>query len=264
MFAIAFPTINPVIYPIFGPFKISWYSLAYITGILLGLFYAKVISKKFDLKITGRHLDDFVVWAIIGIILGGRLGYVLFYDPLKYIANPVDIVKIHEGGMSFHGGIIGIILASYFFCRKYKIPFLNLTDILAVTAPIGLFFGRIANFINAEAYGRVTAVEWGVIFPGQTLPRHPSQLYEAFFEGFVLFCILTYLTFCRHTLKSKGILSAIFLISYAIFRGVIENFREPDLHIGFIYHNVTMGQILCIPMFLLGIYLLVKSDAARS
>lgn len=255
---ITFPEIDPVIVSL-GPLEIRWYSLAYVVGILFGWFYASKIVKKFSLSINKKHLEDFVTWSILGIIIGGRLGYVLFYNPIKYFSHPIDILKTYDGGMSFHGGITGLILACYFFSKKYKISFLELSDLMAVVSPIGLFLGRIANFINGELYGRITNVSWAVIFPNSDLqPRHPSQLYEAIFEGLILFLIMIYAVFYRGTITHSGRTSGIFLIFYSIFRIFIEIFREPDFHIGFILENITMGQILSIPMLLLGIYLILS------
>ncbi|WP_316355252.1 prolipoprotein diacylglyceryl transferase [Candidatus Trichorickettsia mobilis] len=254
----AFPDINPVIVAV-GPLAISWYSLSYVTGILIGLNLSKRIVTKFSLNIAHKNLEDFISWAVIGIIIGGRLGYVLLYDPVKFLTHPIDILKTYEGGMSFHGGITGVIIVGYIFCKKYKLHFLQLTDILAIVAPIGLFLGRIANFINAELYGRVTDVAWAVIFPNSDQrPRHPSQIYEALLEGLVLFIIILFSVFRCRTLNNPGKTSAIFLILYSIFRIIIENFREPDFQIGFILNYITMGQILSLPMLFLGCYLLIK------
>lgn len=255
---IALQNINPIIIS-FGPFSITWYSLSYVVGILLGWVLASKIVQKYSLDISKKHLEDFVTWAIIGIVVGGRIGYILFYDPIKYILNPLDILKTYEGGMSFHGGITGLCLVAYFFSRKYKIKFLTLMDILATVAPLGLFLGRLANFINGELYGRVTNLPWGVIFPGSDMRiRHPSQLYEAVFEGVVLFVILIYIVFRCNSLKSPSLTSGIFLIIYSIFRIIIETFREPDIHIGFLFENLTMGQLLSLPMLILGTYLIIK------
>lgn len=255
---IIFPNINPVIISI-GPLAISWYSLSYVIGILIGLTLSKKIVTKFSINISHKDLDDFVLWAIVGIIVGGRLCYVLLYDPVKYFTYPLDILKTYKGGMSFHGGIIGAAVAAYIFCKKNKIPFFIFTDILVIVAPIGLFLGRIANFINAELYGRVTSVAWSVIFPNSDfLPRHPSQIYEALLEGIALFLIMLFSVFCRNSLKIPSKTSAIFLIMYSIFRITVENFREPDFQIGFILDYITMGQILSLPMLLLGCYLLSK------
>lgn len=253
-----FPNINPVAFSV-GPFDIHWYALSYVLSIIIGWFYARKIIEKFAINISLQTLESFITWAILGIIIGGRLGYVLLYDPVKYFLDPLKILKTYEGGMSFHGGLIGLLISSYLFCYKHKISFLLLSDILAIVAPIGLFLGRIANFINGELYGRITNTPWGIVFPNSDLQtRHPSQLYEAFFEGIILFIILSYATFWHKTIKTLGLNSSIFLIFYSIFRIIIEMFREPDFHLGFIFYNVTMGQILSIPMLIIGIYLLVK------
>jgi len=259
-----FPNINPIIFSI-GPFAISWYSLSYVVGILLGWFYANKIIEKFKPQITKKNLEDFITYAVIGIIVGGRLGYVLLYNPLKYFSNPIEILKTYEGGMSFHGATIGMIIAAYLFCRKYKINFLSLTDIIAPVVPIGLFLGRIANFINGELNGRITTSSLGIIFPNSDLqPRHPSQLYEAFFEGLVLFCILAYFVFRYKSLNKQGLNSGLYLTFYSLFRIIIEIFREPDIQIGFILDSLTMGQILSIPLLLLGVYLIIRSKRLLS
>ncbi|HJD63063.1 MAG TPA: prolipoprotein diacylglyceryl transferase [Rickettsia endosymbiont of Degeeriella rufa] len=255
-----FPNINPIIFSI-GPLAVSWYSLSYVVGILLGWFYASKIIEKFPTQITKKNLEEFVTYAIIGIIVGGRLGYILLYNPYKYFSNPIEILKTYEGGMSFHGGAIGVIITAYIFCKRHKLNFLSLTDIIAPVVPIGLFIGRIANFINGELYGRVTNSSIGIIFPDSDLNlRHPSQLYEAFFEGLVLFCILAYAVFKRNTIKKQGLNSGMFLMFYSLFRIIIEIFREPDVQIGFIFDSLTMGQILSMPLLLLGIYLIIKSE----
>jgi len=256
---IDFPNINPIIVSI-GPFAISWYSLAYVVGILLGWYYANKLTLISPFGINKSHIENFVSWSIIAIIIGGRLGYVLFYDPQKYLSNPIEIFKTYEGGMSFHGGIFGIGIASYLYCRKNHINFLAFVDILAVVSPIALFLGRLANFINAELYGRTTNVPWAVIFPySDNIPRHPSQLYEAFLEGFMLFWIMMYFSYRTKSLSKPGRMLGIFLIFYGIFRAFIEFFREPDIKIGFILNYFTLGQLLCIPMILIGIYLLAHS-----
>lgn len=256
---IDFPNINPVIFSV-GPFSISWYSLSYVFGVLLGWYYANKLIVLYPIGITKKHTEDFISWAIIAIIIGGRLGHVLFYDPAKYLANPIEIIKTYEGGMSFHGGIFGLGIAAYLYCRKNHIIFLSFSDILAIVAPIGLFLGRIANFINAELYGRPANVPWSVIFPySDGLPRHPSQLYEALLEGLVLFCIMLIFTYKSKSLQKPGKMSGIFLIFYGIFRVSVEFFKEPDIKIGFIFKYFTLGQILCIPMILLGVYLLNSS-----
>ena len=254
-----FPDIDPVIIS-FGPLAVTWYSLSYVVGIMLGWFYAVKLIKTGNSSISKKNVDDFISWAIIGVIVGGRLGYVFFYDPVKFLANPIDILKTYEGGMSFHGGIIGYIIAALLFSKFYKIIFLNLMDLSSASVPIALFLGRIANFINAECYGRVTDVPWAVVFPNSDyLPRHPSQLYEALLEGLLLFCILSFAALKFKALNKKGILSGIFLIGYSIFRIIIEFFREPDLHIGFLAGGFTMGQLLCLPMLGVGVVVIFYS-----
>jgi len=256
---LVFPNIDPIIIS-FGPLAVSWYSLSYVVGIVLGWFYIlKLIEKKYT-NLEKQHIDDFISWIIIGIIIGGRLGYVLFYDPVKYISNPIEILKTYEGGMSFHGGIIGFAIASILFTRKNNIKFFTLVDATAAAAPIALFLGRIANFINGELYGRVTDVSWSFIFPrSDGLPRHPSQLYEAALEGFVLFFILYFCVTKYQALKRSGLISGLFLIFYSSFRLIIENFREPDSHIGFHADFITRGQLLCIPMLIIGIIIIKYS-----
>lgn len=254
---IPFPNIHPVIVSI-GPISIYWYSLAYVFGIMFGWWRASALSLKFNLGISKKQLEDFITYAIIGIIMGGRLGYVLLYDPVKYLSDPLEIFKTYEGGMSFHGGFIGLIVAGVIYCRKYRIEFLRFMDLMTMVAPVGIFFGRIANFINAELYGRVTDVAWAVVFPGSDgAPRHPSQLYEALLEGLVLFFIMH---LSQKALLIKGRASGIFFIFYALFRIFVECFREPDVQLGFLFGGCTMGQLLCLPMVIFGILLLYKND----
>jgi phosphatidylglycerol:prolipoprotein diacylglycerol transferase len=258
------PNINPIIIS-FGPLAISWYSLSYVSGLLIGWYMIIKIATRFDLNIRKEQLDDFLTWAILGVILGGRLGYVILYDPIKYFSDPILIIKTYEGGMSFHGGIFGFVLATYLYAKKNKIKFLTLLDSSAIVAPIGLFLGRIANFINAELYGNITDVPWAVIFPrSDYMPRHPSQLYEALLEGLLLFIIMNYLCFRKKMIYSTGKLSAMFLICYTIFRSFVEFFRVPDIQIGYLTFGLTMGQILCIPMLIIGIWLLMKRNKNKS
>ena len=253
-----FPNINPVALEI-GPLVVRWYSLAYLAGFLLGWQYCMRLAK-LDLKIRpdDKDIDDFLPWAVLGVILGGRLGYVLFYNPSYYIGHPEDILKLWHGGMSFHGGALGVILALIIFPYIKKIPFLRLADMVCAAVPIGLFFGRIANFINGELYGRVTQSQFGMVFPnGGPVPRHPSQLYEAVLEGFVLFFILLFMMRSDAIRNRPGIVSGAFLAGYGIFRSFIELFREPDAHIGFIGGTITMGQVLSTPMIVVGLSLIV-------
>ena len=245
---------DPVAIQIFS-IEIRWYSLAYIIGILLGW----ILSKRFfisnvELK---EKFDDFLTFVILGIIIGGRLGYVILYNPNYYLDNLIDIFKIWEGGMSFHGGLIGVVLASIYFAKKNNQNFFIYLDVISIVAPIGIFFGRIANFINSELYGTQTNLPWAVQFIKiDNLYRHPTQLYEAIFEGLILFLILIYLR-NKGLMKITGLMSGIFLICYSIFRFMIEFLRVPDEQIGYLLFNLTMGQIISCIFFLIGIYLTI-------
>lgn len=254
------PLTLPVLDPIaisLGPIAIRWYSLAYIAGILFGLFWIKKNNQREKL-LSAEAYDAWIAWIVISILLGGRIGYVFFYNFSYFLANPLEIFAFWHGGMSFHGGLIGSVLGMWLFARKYKIDFLKFGDVLCSGAPVGLFFGRLANFVNMELYGRVTDSKLGVIFPNAgELPRHPSQLYEAFLEGILLFAILFALKKFTKFGKKPGNLSGIFLILYGSFRFLIENFREPDEQIGFIFAGnflpeITMGQVLSLPIILAG------------
>lgn len=255
---ISVPEFDPVaIY--LGPILIRWYSLAYIFGILFVTYWIKKANKKENFM-SQKAYDDWLVWAICSILIGGRIGYVLFYNFSYFANNPLEIIAFWNGGMSFHGGLLGAIFGCWIFCKKYKIQYLKLTDTLAVSAPIALFFGRIANFINLELYGRATNSDYGFIFPNAgDFPRHPSQLYEAFLEGILLFIILFTLNFFSKFKESRGFLSGIFLIGYASFRILVENFREPDEQIGFLLDRITMGQVLSLPLIFVGIILVTLS-----
>tara|TARA_B100001564_G_scaffold350490_1_gene355019 strand:+ start:573 stop:1370 length:798 start_codon:yes stop_codon:yes gene_type:complete len=253
---LAYPQIDPVLLSI-GPLDIRWYSLAYITGILLGAYYINRLIAK-DTTFKGLNpFDDMIFYGILGIIIGGRLGYTLFYQPMFYLTHPLEILKLWQGGMSFHGGLLGMIGAMYLFAKKNRYPFLGIMDLCSAAAPIGLFFGRIANFINAELWGRVSDVPWAMVFPGAgPLPRHPSQLYEALLEGLISFIILYLLASKAKIRNQHGIIAGSFLICYGLSRFVVEFFREPDAHLGFFFEYVTMGQMLSLPMILGGIYLI--------
>ncbi len=255
---ISYPNIDPVILEI-GPLAIRWYSVAYIIGIVGGCWYADILNKKPPVIKNLKVSDDFMVWVIFGIILGGRIGYVLFYNLPFYLENPIDALKVWQGGMSFHGGLLGFIAATSIFCRKYKINVLSLLDLAACVTPIGLFFGRLANFINGELYGRVTDSSLGMIFPnGGPLPRYPSQLFEATLEGLLLFSVMFLLTKYTNIKSYTGRLSGIFLCWYGLSRMFLENFREPDEQIGFLFYHITTGQMLSMPMLLLGIFMLLR------
>ncbi len=251
---------DPVAFQIFS-FEIRWYSLAYIVGILLGWFF----SKKFfisELKVREKF-DDYLTYLILGLIIGGRLGYVVFYNFEFYINNLLDILKIWQGGMSFHGGVIGIIIASYLFAKKNSQSSFSYLDIVSFVAPIGIFFGRIANFINSELYGFETNVAWAVQFTQiDNLYRHPTQLYEAFFEGIVLFLVLLYFK-NKSFAKRPGFISGIFLVFYSIFRFAIEFLRVPDDQLGYLLFNLTMGQLISIFFLIIGCYLLISKYENR-
>jgi len=251
-----FPAFDPVLVTI-GPFSIRWYALAYIVGILLGWVYARMLIKRERFwggpaPLTVVDFDDFVLWVTLGIILGGRTGYVLFYNFQHFLQNPIEIVQLWKGGMSFHGGFIGCVLAVVLFARLRGFPFLPLGDLTCATATIGLLLGRIANFINGELWGRPTDVPWAMVFPGAgPLPRHPSQLYEAGLEGLVLGLVLF---FCMRAgaLKRPGLTIGLFAVGYAIARIICEFFREPDAQLGFLWGGATMGMLLSIPLMLVG------------
>ena len=254
--------LDPILFD-FGFLVIRWYSLAYIFGILIGWWLGKIIILKrfqnlnfsFDIK----EFDNLITYIIISMLLGGRIGYVIFYNFEYYLSNPFDILKIWEGGMSFHGAMIGIILGTYWFSIKKKIQTFFLLDVVAFVAPIGIFFGRVANFINGELIGKTTNVFWGVIFPNiDNKIRHPSQLYEAFLEGIVLFIIMN-LILLRKNYKT-GTCSYMFLIFYGIFRIFSEFFREPDAQIGYLFNLISMGMMLSFLMILAGIIIFLKKD----
>ena len=252
-----FPNIDPIAID-FGLIKVSWYALSYVVGILSSWYLILKIIKIKKIKISNKIISDLISNCMIGIILGGRLGYVIFYNPEYYFNNLTEIFKIWNGGMSFHGGLVGVILAIIYSSKKSKIPIMIFSDLISIVSPIGLFLGRIANFINGELFGRVTNNNFGMIFPnGGKLPRHPSQLYEAFFEGLVLFFIMVFLMNKSKNFEKQGFLTASFILFYGIFRFFIEYFREPDGHIGFIYLNFTMGQILTLPMIVSGLYFMI-------
>ena len=250
---------DPVALEIFS-LEIRWYSLSYIFGILIGWLYCKKIL--IENKNLSKLLDDLITYLIIGIIIGGRLGFVLFYNFKYYLNNPIEIIMIWNGGMSFHGGLLGVIIATIIFSNKHNVNKFIFLDLIAASAPIGIFLGRISNFINSELYGRESDVFWSVIFPKvDYIARHPSQIYEALLEGIILFFIIFYLIKKGYLLK-PGIISSVFLIFYSLFRFIIEFFRTPDEHIGFIFLNLTMGQAISIIFLCLGFYLLlIKKNA---
>ena len=240
----------------FGFLAIRWYSLAYILGIILGWWWGKKIIKhilkNIIIKFNIEEFDDLITYLIISIIVGGRLGYIIFYNLGYYINNPLDVIKVWEGGMSFHGALLEIIIGTYLFSKKKNVPAFFLLDVIACVSPIGIFLGRIANFINGELIGKVTEISWSVIFPAiDSLPRHPSQLYEAVLEGAILFLILNSLIFKQRYIM--GTCSYLFLIYYGIFRIISEFFRQPDVQIGYLFNLFSMGTLLSLLMIIAGL-----------
>jgi phosphatidylglycerol:prolipoprotein diacylglycerol transferase len=260
LFVLPFPAIDPILISI-GPLAIRWYALAYIFGILLGWLYARMLIRSEPLwggpaPMTVADFDDFVLWVTFGIILGGRIGYVLFYNPAHFAAHPLEIFQLWQGGMSFHGGFAGCVAAVMLFAKLRGIPILSLGDLTCAAAPIGLFLGRIANFINGELWGRPADVSWAMVFPGGgPLPRHPSQLYEATLEGLALFVLLA-LLIRAGALKRPGLILGAFALGYGIARSFCEFFREPDAQLGFLWGGATMGMLLSIPLMIAGAVLI--------
>ena len=249
---IPYPHIDPVIIRI-GPFAVRWYGIMYILGFASSYFLTLYQIKKKSVALTRADLDDIYFWLVLGLLVGARLGYALFYNPDFYVHNPLEVFVLWHGGMSFHGGAIGTFVAGITVARRKKIPFLAMADLIIPGAPIGIGLGRLGNFINGELYGRPTDVPWAMVFPGAgTLPRHPSQLYEAFLEGALLFVILWFYKERRHR---QGEAFALFLILYATFRIFCEFFREPDLQIGYLFGFFTMGQLLSLAMLMVGVLL---------
>jgi len=246
-------SIDPILFQ-YGPVRISWYGLMYVFGFVISYFLVLYQIRKKDFGFSRADVENLFFYLIIGLALGARLGYVLFYNLEMYLQEPLEIFAIWHGGMSFHGGFVGVVIVGILFSWKNKKSFWKLADLLTVTAPLGLALGRIGNFINGELYGRATNVPWGMVFPlGGPLPRHPSQLYESALEGFLLFAILWRLK--DKKIPEGGIL-AFFLIFYGIFRFIIEFFREPDVQLGFVLGPFSMGQVLCFLMILAGLFLL--------
>ncbi len=266
MVVIPYPAIHPEIFSIgpfvigdwsLGPFAVRWYALAYIAGLIIGWRYCLALAKRPPQVARPQDVDDFLVWATLGVVLGGRIGYVLFYKPGYYILHPQEALFLWHGGMSFHGGALGVSLAILLFTRARNIPIFAFSDIIAAAIPIGVFFGRIANFINGERWGRPTDVPWGMVFPGGgPLPRHPSQLYEAACEGLLLFLVLLFAERAGMR-RHPGILTGLFLAGYAVARMSGELFRQPDVQLGFLIFGTTMGQLLSIPLLVAGIWLIV-------
>jgi len=286
---ILFPEISPEIFSVdIGGFEFAlrWYALSYIIGIFLGWRLAVLATRRADLwprnqsPLEPVQAEDLMTWIVFGVILGGRLGYVIFYEPSKYIGDPVSILKVWQGGMSFHGGFLGVVLTAYLFFKRNLVPYASGADLLALCTPIGLLLGRIANFINAELWGRATEMSWGVAFPGEAAQacgqlsglcaRHPSQLYEAVLEGLLLGMILIFVAFRKNGLKRPGLISGLFFAGYGIARYMVEFFRQPDAQfqsvtnpVGYAFqfgdYGLTMGQSLSLPMIILGIALIITA-----
>jgi phosphatidylglycerol:prolipoprotein diacylglycerol transferase len=259
IFSIPFPAIDPVIFS-FGPVAIRWYSLAYIAGLVLGWQLLRILVQKSPKLTELEEVDDFLVWVTLGVILGGRLGYVIFYNLTIYLNNPLSILAVWQGGMSFHGGLLGVIGATILFCHKRNIDLWPFADRIACVAPIGIFFGRLANFINGELFGRISDVSWAVVFPqGGPEARHPSQIYEAMGEGFLLFLIMMFLVRNEMLRRRPGFLTGVFFLGYGIVRTGAEYFRQPDAHIGYLSFGLTTGQCLSAPLVLAGCWLVFSS-----
>ena len=261
LLAIPFPAIDPVAISL-GPVAIRWYALAYIVGLLIGWRYCLALAGR-PPHLAGRQdVDDFLVWATLGVVLGGRIGYVLFYKPGYYVLHPLEALYVWHGGMSFHGGALGVTIAIVLFTRARKILLFAFSDIITAAIPIGLFFGRIANFINGELFGRPTQVPWAMVFPnGGSMPRHPSQLYEALCEGILLFLLL----FAAERLGARqrpGIVTGLFLAGYAVARMSGELFREPDVQLGYLVFGTTMGQLLSVPLLIAGVAIILWAQRA--
>ncbi|MEX0860548.1 MAG: prolipoprotein diacylglyceryl transferase [Cucumibacter sp.] len=265
-----FPEIDPVAFSI-GPLAIRWYALGYIVGIGIAWLYGRLLVDQRPLWLnstppfTPAQWLDFLFWAVVGIVVGGRAGYVLFYNPFYFAAHPAEIVMTWQGGMSFHGGLIGLCLAVYFIGRRNKSSVLSALDLMGAISPIGLFAGRVGNFINGELYGRETQLPWGIVFPaGGPEPRHPTQLYEAGLEGILLFLVLRYATHMRLSLRRPGLTAGLFGIGYGLSRILVETVREPDAHIGYLYGGwLTMGMIYSFPVLLAGVWLIAVSGPRK-
>jgi phosphatidylglycerol:prolipoprotein diacylglycerol transferase len=250
-----YPHINPVLFRL-GPLELRWYGLMYVISFIVAYFLLRSNAKRKNLPLTMDDIADLIFCLALGVILGGRIGYILFYNLSYYLENPLKVFAIWEGGMSFHGGLIGTVLSAIYFARKKKVTFFQLADLCVPVAPIGLFLGRLGNFINGELYGRVTHVPWGMVFPGGgNVPRHPSELYEAFLEGPVLFTILWLVQ--RKKNLPVGVVFWCFVMFYGAFRFLVEFTREPDPQLGFVLGSFSMGQLLSLPMFLFGLCMII-------
>ena len=254
-----FPAIDPIAVQV-GPVAIRWYALAYVVGLIGGWGYVRYLVQTHRIRLNTEMVDDLLVWIMVGVVVGGRFGYVLFYQFSYFVENPLAIFAVWRGGMSFHGGLIGVVSALGLFAYRRRVNILSVTDAVAPAFPFGLMLGRVSNFINGELYGRAAEVPWAIVFPhGGDVARHPSQLYEAALEGVLLLGIMLFLVHAGSAHRRPGLLSGTFLLGYAVARIISETFREPDYHIGFIWSHFTMGQLLSMPLALMGIWLIVRS-----
>ena len=259
MAALIYPQIDPIIFAI-GPFAVRWYGLAYVAGFIIAIAIVASLNRRWEVGLSEDHLLSMFLYGSLGLVIGARVGYMLIYAFPQLISDPLSLVRTTEGGMSFHGGLAGIIAAGYLLSRRIGIPLSRLADLVAVGAPAGIFFGRLANFINGELWGRVTEAPWGMVFPGAgPLPRHPSQLYEAFLEGVVLLVVMLILARRK---RPDGEMLGWLLTLYAVFRFMVEFVREPDPHLGAVLGALSMGQVLTLPVFAAGVWLLWRARAA--
>lgn len=259
--AIPYPSIDPVLISI-GPIQVHWYGLSYVLGFLVAAWVMRVLNSRWSVGLTDDDIITAMLYCIVGAMLGGRLGYVIGYGGSSYWAEPISIFRVWDGGMAFHGALLGIVIAGVLFGRRVGVPFLRLADMAAVGTPVGLFLGRVANFINGELWGRTTDVPWAMVFPGAgAAPRHPSQLYEAGLEGMVLFAIMV---MAARTKRDDGFVFGLFIMAYGIFRFAIEFLREPDAQLGFIIGATTMGQLLSVPLVVAGGWLIFRSTRHRA
>lgn len=275
LMALPFPGFDPIAIELWGPFNVRWYGLAYLVGLVLGWLYMRALLQNHAIwpgnpPMKPSQADDFLLWATLGTVIGGRLGYVLLYEPSVFLSNPLQIFTVWQGGMAFHGGLIGVITAIILFARRNRVPFLSLADLAAAAVPFGLFFGRIANFINGEVYGRLTTMPWGVEFPLRVLnpgdefgPRHPTQLYEACLEGLLMFLVLRYFTHRRGSFAQPGFTAGLFLVGYGCARISVEFFKQWDYSQFFTTAYFSSGMVYSLPMIALGIFLIARKMGKR-
>lgn len=259
MAALTYPQIDPVIFAL-GPFAVRWYGLAYVAGFIVAVLIVARLNRRWEVGLSEDDLFSMFIYGSLGLVIGARVGYMVFYALPELVADPLSLFRVGEGGMSFHGGLAGILFAGNLLSRRINVPMLRLADLVAVGAPVGIFFGRVANFINGELWGRVTEAPWGMVFPGAgPLPRHPSQLYEALLEGVLLFVVM--LAIARRK-RPDGYVTGWLLMLYGIMRFLVEFVREPDAHLGAVLGPLSMGQLLTVPVFAVGVWLLVRARAA--